>query len=389
MALQPVELIDLPLGGDRVAATVDLAPSGLDGRRVAVVHLGNAGGLGTTRRVAVWRELLGAAGAEVVEVNLLGSHRHVVPSPLAAPRALAGRVVPETATWSAGGAERALRRSEVAAAVFVTARAFHPRLAEAVPRCVLDLQDLFSRSYRGRAAVDRRPGAALAWRALAWATARFERRDHCVQLVAAGHAEAEEIGATWLPNTLAGLSPSPVIDDHADAPADVVFFGKLTALPNLDALRQLAGWWPSLVAGRPGATCLVGGSGCNPEILRLAAEHGWRLEQDFADVHELCAKARVAVAPLRHANGIQNKLLEAAAAGVPQVVSPQALRGMAPGFPALVADGPADMVAGVASLLSSPVRRVELAAAAHEHVCATYAPRRWVATVRQLVAPGD
>ena len=360
---------------------------GNGGPRVALVHLGNVGALGTTRRVAVWRGLLSSAGAEVVEVNLLGAHRRVVPSPVAAVGALRGTIVPETAVWSVGGAERALRRTGATAAVFVTPRAFHPRLAGVVERSVLDLQDLFSRSYLGRAAVDRRPGAAAAWRALARATARFERREHGVALVAAGWAEAQEMEATWIPNTLGPSVPASDISEHAQAPFDLVLFGKLTALPNLDALRRLAGWWPEVQAAVPGATLLVAGSGTSPEIRRTAAGCGWSLQGGFADAIELCARARVAVAPLRHANGIQNKLLEAAAAGISQVVSPQALRGLAPGFPAWVAETAAETAAAVGELLASPASRLSLARQAHAHVEAVYGSRPWVDTVRALVAP--
>ena len=144
-------------------------PAALSGRprapaatRVALVHLGHQGGLGTTRRVAVWQELLTAAGAKTIEVNLLADHRRAVPSPLAATGSLGGRVVPETAIWSPRSAERTLEEIGPDAVVFVTPRAFHPRLAAVSDRAVLDFQDLFSHSYRGRAQVDRRPGARRA-----------------------------------------------------------------------------------------------------------------------------------------------------------------------------------------------------------------------------------
>lgn len=353
---------------------------------MAVVHLGNQGGLGTTRRVRVWTELLAAADADVVEVNLLRQHRRAAPSPAHVAAALRGVVVPETITWSPRAAARAIRSADADAAVFVTARAFHPRIAEAVGTAVLDFQDLFSRSYRGRALVDRRPGASTAWRLLAWATERFERRGRRVRAVTAGWSEARQIGATWLPNTISAAVPPGSITDHADAPTDVLFFGKLSALPNLDAIRQLADLWPLLASSVPDATCALAGAGANEEIARLAATHGWHVEHDFADVTQLCRRARLAVAPLRHANGIQNKVLEAAASGLPQVVSSMALRGMAPGFPAVVADGPDATVRAIDDLLGAPQRRLELACQAHDHVVTTYAPGRWVEPVGDLIS---
>ena len=352
--------------------------------RVALVHLGNSGGLGTTRRVGVWQDLLAAAGAQVFEVNLLGDHRRLVPSPLITVPSLRGKVVPETATWSARGAERAIRQIAPDVVLFVTPRAFHPRLAGLADRAVLDFQDRFSYSYRGRALVDRRPGAATAWRALGWAVARFERRDHRIRTVAAGWSEAHSIGATWIPNVVSTV-PSSAISDHADAPFDVLFFGKLSSLPNVDAMRRLGELWPRLRTEVPGIRCLVAGNDLNDEVHELAAVHGWTAEGDFADFAQLCRRARLAVVPLRHANGIQNKVLEAAGAGLPQVVSPQALGGTAPGFPAMVARTSEGMVTAVRLLLNDPRRRLELAVNAHSHVGANYSVERWTPTVAELL----
>lgn len=365
-----------PVRGQRAAAPT---------ARVALVHLGNERGLGTTRRVAVWRELLEAACCEPVEVNLLAQHRRPVPSPLVALPALRGAVVPETATWSARSARAAIRAMDPDAVVFVTPRAFHPALASEGRVRILDIQDRFSRSYRGRAAVERRFAATASWQALAWVTDRFERRDHQVTVVAAGWSEAREIGATWIPNTVPTTSSGP-ITDHADAQADLLFFGKLSALPNIDALRRLAALWPALTAEIPTLRVLVAGADLCPEVRALAAERGWSAEEGFTDVAALCRRARVAVAPLRHANGIQNKVLEAAACGLPQVVSPQALAGTAPGFPAIATASAAGLVSGISSLLSDGSARLDLARRAHAHVVERYSVERWSEVVHDLLA---
>jgi glycosyltransferase involved in cell wall biosynthesis len=62
----------------------------------------------------------------------------------------------------------------------------------------------------------------------------------------------------------------------------------------------------------------------------------------------------VAVAPLRIARGIQNKVLEAMAMATPVVVSPQALEGIdaEPGTELVLADGAAAFVEAVSNLLS-------------------------------------
>jgi hypothetical protein len=334
--------------------------------------------------VAVWQELLAAAGAKTHEVNLLGDHRRLVPSPVGALSSLSGTVAPESAVWSERSAERALRSIAPDVVVFVTPRAFHPRLAPLSERSILDFQDLFSRSYRGRAVVKRHPVASSAWRGLAWALERFERRDHGVVTVAAGCAEATQIGANWIPNIVPTSTGGP-ITDHAGAPFDLLFFGKLGSLPNVDALRTLSHLWPRLAEEVPGISCLVAGADLTPEVRRLAATHGWTAEEGFDSFEHLCARARIAVAPLRHANGIQNKVLEAAAAGLPQVLSAQALGGTSPGFPAMVVHTRESMVAAVRTLLAEPLRRVQLATDARTHVARHYSAERWAPVVRSLI----
>ena len=352
---------------------------------MALVHLGNEQGLGTTRRVRVWHELLQRANLESIEVNLLADHRRPVPSPSTILPAWRGQVVPETATWSSRSARVAVREIDPDAVVFVTPRAFHPDLAEEGRVRILDVQDRFSRSYLGRAAVERRMAAKAAWRALAWMTSRFERRDHRVEVVAAGWSEAREMGVTWIPNTVPVVAAGG-ITDRADAQADLLFFGKLSALPNVDALRRLAEVWPGLIARLPGLQVLVAGADLCPEVRSLAQHHGWNAEEGFDDVAALCQRARIAIAPLRHANGIQNKVLEAAAAGIPQVVSPQALAGTAPGFPAIAASSSSGLVSAIVLLLEDPEARLELARSAHAHIAEHYNVERWSEVVHDLIA---
>lgn len=359
-------------------------PRGTPTTRVALVHLGRPSGLGTTRRFEVWRELLEAAGLDVIEVDLLRDHHRRVPSPGSALPAMRGQVVPESAVWSTRTAETALRTLDPDAVVFITPRAFHPRLARIARVNILDLQDRFSASYRGRAAVDARRSARVGWRLLANATKHFENRDHGVRVITAGWSEANALDAIWIPNTVTVTTREP-IDSHEAASCDLLFFGMLASLPNVDALRTMSGLWPQLMLKRPLATCLIAGTGITGAGRHMAERYGWHVEENFGDVDSLCQQARVGFVPLRYANGIQNKVLEAAAAGLPQVVSPEALRGTSPGFPAIVARNPEEMVDSLAMLLCAPERRVELASLARAHVLERYSVEYWAPKVLELV----
>ena len=84
------------------------------------------------------------------------------------------------------------------------------------------------------------------------------------------------------------------------------------------------------------------------------------------DVRPFFEAATVAVAPLRVARGLQNKVLEAMAMRVPVVASPAAFNGInaVAGRDVLVADDPELFSRGVVSLLDDPLFRDRHAAAA-------------------------
>jgi hypothetical protein len=112
-------------------------------------------------------------------------------------------------------------------------------------------------------------------------------------------------------------------------------------------------------------------------VTRLAAEHGWTVMADFADERGVYERARVAVAPLTHASGIQNKLLDAAALGLPIVASEAALAGFAPPFPAASCTDAATFVDALLPLLDDATARKALGDAARAELTARYSPEAW------------
>jgi glycosyltransferase involved in cell wall biosynthesis len=359
--------------------------AGSDSLRVTIVHLGRRGGLGERRRVEAWRVLLEDVGATVAEIPLMQRHRRGLRPPSSSDLValLRRRSVIETLAWDARGTAADLRRTEPDGTIFVTARAYHPRLHGIAGTEVLDFVDRMSSAYGDRADVVRNPLHKVGFRVLSWSHRGFERgtRRAPARRVAAGHGDASTLGAVWLPIPIRAMSGTA----SQQADHDLVFFGTLGYPPNIAAVRRLARLWPALQARRPGLSLLLAGARPTQEVRATAIAQGWELNESFEDVSEVCSRARVAVVPLEHASGIQIKVLEAAAAGLPQVVSPPALRGFAPGFPAIVAEDDAAFVNGVLRLLDDDDLRRGLAKAANDHVREHYSFERWRPVVADLL----
>ena len=359
------------------------------GCRVTLVHLGRSRNFGELRRVEAWSLLLRECGATTTVLPLLhgGRWRPGVPGRAEISALVRRHAVLETLAWDVASARRALRASRPDVAVFVTARACHPGLMGIASRDVLDFVDAMSRSYLDRARVTHTPVWKLGFRLLAWSHRGFEdqaRKSHHGR-VAAGRLDADLLDATWIPNVIEAPIPLHVGDpDH-----DMVFFGSLGYPPNIAAIRRLARLWPALRARRPGVSLLIAGATPPREVRRLVAANGWDLDEDYADVGAVCARARLVVIPLTHVAGIQTKVLEAAAAGLAQVISPMVLSGLTPDFPAMVARTDRDFVDSVTYLLEDAAERRRIADAARAHVIRRYSASAWAGPVRGLVGKPD
>jgi len=353
---------------------------------VAMVHLGRRGSMGAVVRTAGLADIFEQAGAEIVDVPLLVDHR-AGPGDLLHPGVgpvLSGRAVPESLAWSHRSVRTTLEEIGPAVVLCATARCYHPSLRDGPWTIVLDYVDRLSDSYRDRALIRGRSARSLGFRALSALAARFEGRPVPPGMIgiAAGWADARSLGLDWVPITRR-LPPEQV---GVDPTHDVVFVGKLSYEPNVEAIERLARMWPSIERRRPSTTMLLAGAEPTPEVLQLARGLGWTVEVDFDDLGELMGRVRLAAVPLVHASGIQTKVLDAAMFGVAQVVSPIATGGLAPDFPAVVADGDERFVDAVVELLDDPERRHDLGRRSREHFAETYTPGRWVGWAEQTLA---
>jgi glycosyltransferase involved in cell wall biosynthesis len=135
----------------------------------------------------------------------------------------------------------------------------------------------------------------------------------------------------------------------------VVFCGVMNYQPNVDGVLWFAQQvWPLVRAKRPDARFVVVGSAAGRTIRSLAAaDSAIEVTGAVPDVRPYLWDAAISVAPLKTARGLQNKVLEAVAAGLPTVITSEVSAGLpAAVAPACrVADSPERFAEHVLSLL--------------------------------------
>jgi sugar transferase (PEP-CTERM/EpsH1 system associated) len=141
----------------------------------------------------------------------------------------------------------------------------------------------------------------------------------------------------------------------------VVFTGAMDYWANVEGVTWFAKEvWPFVLAAIPDARFLIVGSRPATEVLRLASERGVSVTGSVPDIRPYLAHAHAAVAPLRVARGIQNKVLEAMAMERVVVTTTAAVQGIDehPPGDVLVADDAQEFGRLVsAALRTGPVRR--------------------------------
>jgi sugar transferase (PEP-CTERM/EpsH1 system associated) len=109
----------------------------------------------------------------------------------------------------------------------------------------------------------------------------------------------------------------------------VVFTGAMDYWPNVDAVSWFADRiFPAVREAVPSAQFTIVGSRPTEAVLALARQPGVAVTGSVPDVRPWIAHAACAVAPLRIARGVQNKVLEAMAMARPVVVTAQAAEGI-------------------------------------------------------------
>lgn len=157
----------------------------------------------------------------------------------------------------------------------------------------------------------------------------------------------------------------------ARIPFRILFTGVMSYAPNVAAAVMLAREiLPRVRARIPHAHLQIVGRRPNAKVQALDRLEGVEVLGEVPAIEPFLSSATVYVCPMVSGTGIKNKLLEALANGLPCVVTPLALQGLAvrPGREVLVGEDAGELAERVSDLLSRPDRREALGLAGTAHV---------------------
>lgn len=117
--------------------------------------------------------------------------------------------------------------------------------------------------------------------------------------------------------------------DTRPASCSLVFWGRLDFEPNADAVRWFAHRvWPRLRERQPQAKWKIVGKNAGEHVRQLGELPGVEFVGEVDDIRTHAHRAAATILPMRCGGGIKNKLLEAAAMGLPILASPKAVKGL-------------------------------------------------------------
>jgi sugar transferase (PEP-CTERM/EpsH1 system associated) len=272
-----------------------------------------------------------------------------------------------------------------------------------VPRRIVDFVDVDSEKWR-------RLGAQMRWPA-SWLHRRESARlrvfdqeavGRCDVCLFVSRAEARAF-QELIPAVTAKVRVVPNGVDHAYfSPEDrhppplgtggpiIAFTGDMSYRPNQDAVLWFAREiLPEVLASRPGVRFVVVGRRPSSRLRRAGAHLSFALTGTVPDVRPYLSQAAVVVAPLRIAQGVPNKVLEAMAMAKAVVATSAAAAGLElqVGQDILVADHSSAFAAAVTAALD-PALAARVGANARARVVADYPWAASLSCLERLILDG-
>ncbi|HLG02212.1 MAG TPA: glycosyltransferase, partial [Bacteroidia bacterium] len=159
-----------------------------------------------------------------------------------------------------------------------------------------------------------------------------------------------------------GVDTSYFTPQNGTKEFELIFNGNMNYPPNVESAEYLVERILPLVwKTRPGVRLLISGASPSPRVQALQSERvvvtGW-----VEDVRKSFARSKILVAPMQSSIGLQNKILEAMAMGIPCIttsLSNNAVKAI-PDSQVIVADTPEQFTQAIHLLLDHPDKAEQL-----------------------------
>lgn len=239
---------------------------------------------------------------------------------------------------------------------------------------VIDYMDALSAGMRKRSAYTS-PAISWLWKMESKRLAAFESQiytwfDHHTVISLPDAEEMDLPGLVEIVPNGTDLSLFEGIQDYYSPSGPVIFHGNMNYPPNEHAAAILAREiMPILRKTLPNRSLILSGATPSQSVKALADKYtkvtGW-----VESLHDVFKGASVFVAPFRIRTGLQNKLLEAMAAGIPCITSPAAARalGATEEQNILTAESPEEYVEKILKLVREPELAKKIITNAREFV---------------------
>jgi sugar transferase (PEP-CTERM/EpsH1 system associated) len=230
---------------------------------------------------------------------------------------------------------------------------------------ILDFVDIDSQKWKHFEEISRFP-YSLIYKIESTRLAKFEeflikQFNYC--LVTSQHEQSLLSNASNIAVLPNGVDHQYFSPQNTPTEGMILFTGVMNYLPNTDAVRHFhRHTFPLIKQAVPSTQFVIAGMHPTAQVCKLA-DRDTVVTGFVPDIRDYLSRASVCVVPLRLAMGVQNKVLEAMAMGVPVVATSVANRGInaTHGKDIFIADDPESFATATTRLLNDPVLREMIA----------------------------
>lgn len=237
---------------------------------------------------------------------------------------------------------------------------------------ILDLVDSMALNFRRRA--EQAPWwSRFLWKFEQARVARCERvvANQSVTSFVVSSVDKDEMGCAGVNVLPLGIDGDCYCKGLPATEPIVVLTGNMSYQPNIEAAIWFATkCWPSISAAIPGALFVIAGNRPAPAVRNLGNNPTIRVTGRVPIMADVLRSAQVAVAPMQSGSGMQFKVLEAMACGIPVVTSKLGLGDIqaTPNSDLIIANTPSEFIESTLQLLASSDLRIKVGNSGHNFV---------------------